>query len=526
MDTFSLAEVKIKRLKRNWWIDFFLKPLLITVMIMCLAISVVNLVRLIDPTWNGTYLLIAILLVTVEAIYSYRILQRYPSWRVSRLRFRLAEACMLLIILKLLNFANTPWPRLKAQLQATWQDPTVLFNLEFTVMLFLAAIAWNLSTQTIADFEALYDPFTDSRFTLNRLTHRFLWGGVALVLFSGLSQTIIVSGVNSLLDLSRPSLGGIIVNVLIYFMLGFVLISQVNLTRLTIRWHLQDISLKPDLIRNWTRYGLIFLGLLTVLAFLLPTHYTMGFLEIAGRVVGLIIQAIIMVYYLIFFLLILLANLLYRLFGGAAPVQPDLEPSAPSQPPKVAPPPAPWPWWEFLQSLVFWLVALVFLIYMAKLYLEDRPELVKQLKRFKPIALVWAGLVQLWRSFTRWARQTLELLPKQVKLFEPGLERAAPNQLRHWFSRRNMEPRQRILAYYLNVLRRAEKVGTARQAHQTPYEYEPELRQTIPDVQTEVEEMTDIFVRARYSQEIFDQPQAALVKQQWQRIRRALGQKR
>ena len=115
--------------------------------------------------------MIAILLVTVEAIYSYRILQRYPSWRVSRLRFRLAEACMLLIILKLLNFANTPWPRLKAQLQATWQDPTVLFNLEFMVMLFLAAIAWNLSTQTIADFEALYDPFTDSRF---RITSAFM----------------------------------------------------------------------------------------------------------------------------------------------------------------------------------------------------------------------------------------------------------------------------------------------------------------------------------------------------------------
>ncbi len=526
MDTFSLAEERIRQLKRSHWADYFFRPLLVMVMVMCLAAALVELVRLINPDWHGFYFQVGILLVTVEAIYSFHILRRYPSWRVSRWRFRLAEAVVLLIGLKLLSLTHTPWPRLKAEVMAMWDDPTVFFNLEFVVILSLTAIAWNLTTQTVADFEALYDPFTDSRWTLNQLTSRFLWGGVLLVLVSGLSQTIILFGPSGLLDLWRPHIGGIIGNVLLYFMLGFVLISQVNLTRLTIRWHLQDITPTAGLAGQWARYGLIFLGLVTLVAFLLPTRYSMGFLEMAGRVVGLLVQLVMWFYYLLFFLIILLAHLLYRLFRGAEPVDTPMEPMGPLRPPPAAAATAPWPWWEFFQSLAFWVAVLAIVLYMARLYLHDHPELGRQLRKFKLIELIWAGLNQLWSALTGWAKRSLALIPRQVKLFELRSAGTPPQERWPWFNLRQADPRRRILAYYLNILRRAEKVGPARRVDQTPYEYEPELEQTVPEAHNEVQQLTEAFVLARYSQASFDQPQAAAVKQQWQRIKRALGHRR
>lgn len=528
MDTFSLAEERIRQLKRSRWVDYFFRPLLVTVMMMCLAVALVNLVRLMEPEWHGAYFLVGILLVTVEAIYSFHILRRYPSWRISRWRFRLAEAVVLLIALKLLSLAHTPWSQLKAEIPAMWDDPTVFFHLEFAVVLGLTAIAWNLTTQTVVDFEALYDPFIDSRWTLTRLTSRFLWGGVLLVLLSGLSQTIIVFGLSSLLDLWRPTIGGIIGNVLLYFMLGFVLISQVNLTRLTIRWHLQDITPTAGLTGQWVRYGLIFMGLVTLAAFLLPTHYSMGFLELAGRVVGLLIQLVMWFYYLLFFLLVLLAHLLYWLFGGAAPAETSLGPLEPMAPPPAATgeAAAPWPWWEFFQSLGFWLVVLAIVIIMGRLYLHDHPELGRQLKKFKLIALIRAGLAQLWGALTGWAKRTLELIPKQVKLFETRSAGGAPSERWPWLNLRQVDSRRRILAYYLNILQRAEKAGTARRGHQTPYEYEPDLAQTIPEANNQVQLLTEAFVQARYSQASFDPAQAAAVKRQWQQIKRALGGRR
>jgi hypothetical protein len=92
----------------------------------------------------------------------------------------------------------------------------------------------------------------------------------------------------------------------------------------------------------------------------------------------------------------------------------------------------------------------------------------------------------------------------------------------NWFGLRRLSARERILQYYLNILKRVEKSGPVRQPQQTPYEYEPELGQTVPEAQTEVHTLTDIFVRARYSREGFDEEQVSLVKRQWQRIRQAL----
>lgn len=525
MVTNSIIEEEILQVKRNPWADNFFRPLLLTIMIMCFNISLVNLVRLFNPAWRGTYFLIGMLLVTVEAIYSYRILKLYRSRDTSIWRYRTAEWVVLILILKTLSYANKPMAFIVADLQAMWQNPLNVVSLEFYVMLLLALGIWTAATNTIADFEALYDPFTLRTGTsapLERLATRFFWGGILLVLISGVSQLIVKFGLSSLTDFQRPTLGGIIINVLVYFALGLVLLSQANLARLMLRWRVQRIEFSPGLVKQWAKYGFIFLGLITFVIFFLPTGYTMGFLTSAGVVLGIVINVLALLVQLLLFLILLPFILLLSLFGNTPrnPINISLQPSSVMD---AAAGGASVPWWEALRSLIFWLLALAIVWYLVKVYLSERPELLQLLKRFKSINLIVILFKQLWQWLTGVARTGLEMMSERIKL--PGQAGDTTPFARgwNWFGlMRRLSARERILYYYLNILKRVEKLGPARQAHQTPYEYEPDLGQTVPEARTEVHELTDVFVRARYSREGFSEKQATSVKRQWQRIRQAL----
>ena len=285
----GVTQDEIIQIRRNPWADNFFRPLMITIMIMCLSISVVNLVQLINPTWRGQYFLAGMFIVTIEAIYSYKALRHYRMRGNSVVRYRLAEAILLALILKILSFMGKSLPQVSAEIQAMWRSPITFVTVEFYLILLLAFLAWLVATSTIADLEALHDPYRDNRATLSGLAERFFWGGGILVVISGITKLIAESGASSLLDWQRPSLGGILLNVLIYFMVGFILLSQVNLTTHLVRWRIQNITVAPGLVKQWAKYGFLFLGLLTVVAFLLPTSYTLGILATAGYVIQFVI---------------------------------------------------------------------------------------------------------------------------------------------------------------------------------------------------------------------------------------------
>lgn len=525
MVTGSIEE-EVLEVKRNPWADNFFRPLLLTIMIMCFNISLVNLVRLFNPTWRGIYFLFGMLLVTVEAIYSYRMLKLYLPRGISVWRYRMAEGIVFILILKILSYTNKPMAFIVTDLQAMWENPINVINLEFYVMLLLALISWTAATNTAVDFEALYDPLTfrvGKIVPLERLATRFFWGGILLVLISGVSQLIVKFGPSSLTDFRRPTLGGILINVLVYFILGLVLLSQANLARLMMRWRIQKVEIGSGLVKRWAKYGLIFLGLITFIVFFLPTGYTLGFLTSAGIILRYVISVLTLVVRILLFLIFLPFILLLKLLLGNAPPNPmDIPPqSSPLLNPSDGGG-ASVPWWEALRSFLFWLLALAIVWYLVKVYLSEHPGLLQSLKRFKPIDLVIDFLKQLWQWLTGVAQTGFEMVSERIKL--PGQRGETASFAGGWnlFGLRRLSARERILYYYLNILKRVEKSGPVRQPQQTPYEYEPELGQTVPEAQTEVHTLTDVFVRARYSREGFDEEQVSLVKRQWQRIRQAL----
>jgi hypothetical protein len=520
-----IEEDEIIQIERDPWIDNLFRPFMITVMIMCLNISLVNLVRLGNPAWRGSYFLIAMFLTTVEAIYSYRVLQRYGTKGISKTRYRLAEWLVLILIIKLLSFMGKPLPLIGAELQMMWLTPTTLFvNTEFFVSLVLALMAWSAATQTIADFDTFYDPYVDNRATLDSLTERFFMGGILLMLISGVTQWISLYGLRSLIDWQRPGLGGVVLNVLIYFTFGLILLSQVNLSRLVIRWRIQKMAPPPEIAKRWAKYGLIFLGLVMFVAFLLPTRYTLGFLDVAGIIVRFLIDIFLFIFQLLLLLLTLPLSWLLSLFGIS-----DLGPGEtgrPQFPPRLdTSPGASYPWLDILRSLIFWLAALAIIGYLLKTYLDDHPEIIESFKKFKPFRLMLDLLGQLWALLKDWTQAGLEMLPKNSMLFNKRGSGRTTAEGRGWLGLRNLSARDRILYYYLNLLDQAKKHGPSRRGDQTPYEYEPNLKQSVPDVQGEIHDITDIFVRARYSRNRFSDEQAALVKWEWQQIKKALKRK-
>ena len=529
MDPYYVTEAELPPIKRNPWADNFFRPLLITIMIMCFNISVVNLVRVINPEWRGTFFLLGMLIATVEAIYSHRVLTRIRSRHISILRYRVAEWVLLILVLKLLSFADKPLSFIWANLQAMWWNPIDVINLEFYVMLVLALLSWLVATETISDFDKLSDPYTfrsSNILPLERLTARYFWGGLLLVLISGFSQVILRLGFSSLIDLQRPTIQGIIINVLVYFMLGLVLLSQANIARLTTSWRIHKVDVDPDLVKHWAKYGLIFLGIVTVVVFFLPTSYTMGFLESAGVVIESILGVLYFILQLILFLISFPLMWLARLFAGESPPYTLPPPQPLDVPPEAAAPSSPIPWLEAARSLIFWLVALAMIGYLIKTYLVDRPELLAALSRFRPISFVVRLWQQIWLLLRGWAQSGLEIISEQVKFTRPNQEGSISGRQWDWFGLGRLSARERILYYYLNILKRAEKRKLVRKASETPFEYEPNLEQAVPDVEAEVHQVTDVFVRARYSREGFDEDEADAIKQQWQRIRKALRQAR
>ncbi|MFQ5577295.1 MAG: DUF4129 domain-containing protein [Anaerolineae bacterium] len=509
------------RVARNPWVDHLLRPALLTVMIACLSVAAANLVKTINPAWRGGYFLPGMVLAAIEAMYSFVVLTRYRPFEVSRLRFRLVEWGVLILLLKGLTYWGQPWAVIAADVKAVARTPHLFVPAEFAVFLLLAALAWGAATATMKDFDALYDPFTYRAATIepfNNLTLRFFWGGGALVLVSGITQWAARAGLKSLVDLTRPSLGGILLNVLLYFTLGLALLSHARLTMLLTRWEIQQVTVSGRLVRRWVRYGLVLLAMVSTVVFVLPTGYSVGFLASLRLVIAFALNALLVLMLLISLPFALLASL----FGGEQPA-PRPPPVAPPVMPPAAAATAPpnLAWLDVARSFIFWMVVAAITVYLARTYLKDHPGLWRGLWPFRRFRLATGWLWRVWVWLAGLARAGADLLPKRVALRRRAGSGPPPAQHRRlWLGA--MPARERILYYYLSTLKQAGPAGAVRQKHHTPAEFAPRLSRVIPGMEAEVDLLTGAFVRARYSRHSFDHEQAAVVKVVWRQIRAAL----
>ncbi len=510
-------------------------PLIVGVMIGCIAWSFVAFIHVIFPTWNGVYLILGCVLAAVEAGYSHQLLRARRRFFDELVKFRAIELVLLFILIKAGGYLGEDWSAVVADIRAWPHNPLTIFDLETLVAYALAVLAWLAADSTAGDLDRLGEPPLRSRYyvsPLDSLMSRFFWGGGLMLMISGMAlvgSVISASPSRTLGALLRAtpssSVSGLAPTTLVYFCLGLVMLGQARIALYRLDWHEQGIPVDRALPGRWTRISLVFVALAALLAFLLPTNYRAAawLLQAAGTAMAWVVAILAYLGSILIFAIVSLLGLLASLLvpGGG-----DSEPQA-AEPPQFAPPAAPPSvpgvtpdWVLMMRSILFWTLILAGLVYVIRVYLREHPELVAWVGHVRPVR----GMRRLWQLvrqwLARWRRGVRLRLPRRtVRL--PAAVKLPFSPLR-LFRLGALSSRERILYYYWSILRRAQRSGLARRPPETPYEYHASLGPHIPQVEQEMGRLTDAFLEARYSGHRLESGEDRHVRGDWQRVKTAL----
>jgi len=520
------------------WVENLFRPTVIAGMMASVVISVVALVHRLDPTWGGAYLVCFAFLIVWEAIQSERVLKHSEPGRFNRLRFRLTEWVLIMLFLKLATYTELGPGRLLVDIPRWFRNLATFFDMGYVLEAMLLFFLWQLGIFIAQDLyilevhpSELRPRSTSSEFylwitrprsainrgaALRRIMVSFFWGGLILILCTGLARY----DIPYLFPDRPPPVSGLVINVMAYFLLGLALISQAYYSVLRARWQLEEVEIAPNIGTRWAILAAAFLVVVITIALLLPTGYSIGLPQAIALAVNVVMTGLIYVIVLVLSALIFLINLVASLFLGRQ--KPLLE--APGggllMPSQGAPDRGPGlPIWGMVRDFLVWALLLGIVAYSFYNFLGDRRHLLRGLFAGGPLAWLRRLLAGLFGVTRRAAgRARLQVREQFRRLFGAGGRRP----LWDYISLSSLSPRQLILYFYLSIVRRAGERGIARRRWQTPYEYSEQLRAELPERESDVAELTEAFVAARYSPRPVTLEEASLVKRSWKRVRSAL----
>lgn len=519
----------------NWWVENWLRPLMIAAMVACLAAPFAQILTWMMPGWQGTYFLVFCFLAALEGIFSERLLRRQGISGWEYLASRGVEALTLLFILKLANYFPQGWAQLLADARGWLSDPySFVTNLDlFTATLFLplwmGAIAVGRLVRELDVEEARPPPPEDKTSTeyylwltrpprvhfyqeaLDRLGELWLWGGIGLLLASALVHFLV------------PTAGAPVISIMLYFALGVALLSQARFAVTHASWRAQQIPIQPGIARRWLVWAMVFLLIIGGIALLLPTDYALGPILALFSLFGILVQVILALITGGIYLLAVLLSLLFPQMERPIERPPPLEPLLPTD---QAAGPSATPWWEVLGSVLFWAVILFIVGYALVRFLRERFGLFSTGEGAE--TTLWdrllAWLRDLWLQWRLWQQGVQEGLARRRA--QQQRERSLPGTLSRLFSLRRLPPRELVRYFYLSTARRAAQAGQPRHPAQTPHEYQVSLDSRFPNLEPDLTGLTDAFVQARYSPQPVQEDDAQAVKPLWQRIKTALRRRR
>jgi len=314
-----------------------------------------------------------------------------------------------------------------------------------------------------------------------------------------------------------------VVNVLVYYVLGLVVLGQVHYAALRQDWQARKTPVTGGIEAKWWRSSLIFVGLVAVVALLLPTGYTTAVLDVLRFGLAVVLRALYVVAATLLFVVSLPVWYLSRWLLGSESAAPRAPPIATIRPP-AAPPPGAGPAWLGIARIVFfWLLVLGFVFYLLRTFWREHPEFRQALASFRPLR--W--LLRLWRAWmgrvSSWG--VLERLRRRREGRQAGGESEGAGETL-LAQRAPDSNRGRVLYYYLDIVRRARRAGVPRRPAQTPFAYGVTLKETLPETGQQVDVLTEAFVEARYSRHRIEGDLVRRVRASWRRIKQFLGGKR
>lgn len=499
---------------------------IIVVMMTCVATMAIQVVERLLPGWQGGHWAGVALVVALESVLSARLAQRLNLSVWNAVLYRVTELIVIFLALKVVTYARAGWGQLLADLPRWESDFNTFFNGEYVFACVLNGGiwlgSWMMASATlelegdVVWLERDSGVREHSRMEARRRLAGQVFGIGALLL----AMVAVVRSNLSLLGIQAPALQSSLINVLLYFVLGLLLISQAHFAVLRATWSLEHISISPDMAQRWTVYSLAMLVGVAAVVALLPTRYSLGLLGTLGYVFSVVSWVVMGVVAFGLMLIGTLLGLLASLFGMRVPTMT-------AQPPSTAPPPAAaigpsLPWYEVLKSAAFWVVFIGIIAYAAYYYLSRRTGLVKYLRR----SSLWRWLTGVWRLLRGGVKELNQIL---VAAMQDGWRRLRPARGEgawRYVSVRNLSPRDRVRFFYQALLRRGAESGLPRQPFQTPYEYENDLTAALPEEEEDVAALTDGFMEARYSQHPVSAQVAEAIHRRWEQVRQALRARR
>ena len=498
-----------------------LRPILVAVMFACVTISVAQVIGVLVPRWSGAYAVGAVFVISLESFYSTRLVRRLHLSGGDWWRFRGAEWIIILVALKLLSYVDRGWDVLRAEMALWSANIDTIFTVEYIIVVLLALFAWTSSGDISRWLDDLSIPPDDSRFNpaggLIGLQALYFIGGVILLIMAGLA----VVGLQLVLRTDRPPIGGIILNVLVYFVVGLGLLSQARMEWLFTRWQAAGIEITGGIRERWGVIALTTLVVVGALAALLPTRYTLGLLAVVQAILYFLFQIGLFIWLLLHFALAaLLALAVMLLFGREQPapaaplppVFPELPPTVTSEGPD---------WWLVLRSILFWVVTVGIVVYALAQFIGARREwwtaLAERLHLgwlVTWLALVWGRVRGVAQQVGEVVRQRLERRPATV----------GDTGRRGWLRLGRLSPRELVMYFYLSTEQRAAKGGLPRGPSQTAREYAERLRGQLPETAPDVDTLTEAFEAARYSAHPVAKEDTVRPRSSWERLRQRLRQ--
>ncbi len=491
------------------------------------AVAVVQIGERLAPDWRGEYLVWTSLVIGIEAMVT-RGHAKVLEGR-ERIIFLVSEWIAIAVALKILLYLVHGPAQLLTDLPL-WQENFLqnFFTGEYLLAILVAGLVWLNSIGFAGELEDLYDRDMDTRWdelgklqnaihdVRRRMITRIFVMGTLVVTMAAISR---VDTSAIFRPFGKPPSGyyAPVVNALVYFVMALVLLSQTQFALLRIRWLWQQMPISPNLTKNWIRYALAFFVFLGLLVVFLPTEYSIGLFDTLRYVVNFVMR-------IATFLLMLIAipftlcMSLFRFSNSTTPLQPAQQPT----PPFVPSPAQPIAWLEIIRSLAFWIIFLGVIFFALRYFLSQNQALWQAILRFPLFRWISAA----WDGFWKWLRGANQQIAGLVKT---GIKRlraqrtAVPTQvIRRLFNIARLNPREKIIYYYINLVETGGEQGLVRKPAQTPYQYENRLRGAMPEVEQELHGLTDTFIEARYSQHPVEQTNADQASSLWERIKAAL----
>lgn len=525
---------------RGWQTGVF-RAVAIAVLAASIVVAPLAVVREV-MLWELNYIVPLAFLAALEGVISTRRLGR-PAWRNRRgMAYRLGEMVLFVLAARLAVWAFAlGWPGMSA-LGTLLRHPGAFFDGQTVATTGMLLVAWLLATDITADFldlaiqpdevaaresrtlGASRSDFLASRPVgrgeiVARFAARWAWGGVPLVVFAGLSRLDFKQDASSLVRVSLSGMGlprDVMIGLLCYFLVGLLLLSDARLAMLRGRWYNEQVTIAPPLLRRWHWLGLSVVVALGALGLLLPLG-PVG--PLGDAIAWLLMQAMRIAVFLILLFMYVLTRLLaplQRLFrNGEEPPTAVEPPALPSQAELAPLLQAP----DWLRGAFVWTVVGLVAGYL----------LLNYLRSYGWLDGPWLEKLTALRFWWRSRRSRLGAgVQAQIAALRARLQRprpARPERLqRASFRPGSLPPRAKVRYYYLRATQRAAEQGRARPPHATPLEYVQELETTWPEAETDVQDLTEAFLAARYAAREIAADEARGVQLVWRRVMRVLRQ--